>query len=353
MTSVITHPSAVERDAAVVRTWSSTVARRGHPSKPSPGVSAVLCTHRRPASVQRFLRTVATQSRRPDELLVVDASPGDETERIVAGEHTRCPVAYWRVAGPLRGLTRQRNFALARVAHDLVAFFDDDVVLDEHCLAELERAHRLADDIVGIGCFAEPFTPPTRLWKIRRVLGIVPHLRPGSYTTSGMSIPWRFHEPTDRLVEGDWLPGCAMMVKTRTARQLLFDESLTGYGQGEDLDFSLRLRTRGRLAVAGAARCLHLHEPAGRPDALKLGQMEISNRYRIWRRHHRAPTRGASWRFAYAWSVDTLMLVRDVLRPGRARDGWRRIAGRVIGACRVLLSRADRDLDRPGDVAAL
>ncbi|HXH25934.1 MAG TPA: methyltransferase domain-containing protein [Vicinamibacterales bacterium] len=336
---------AVAEAGPVVAPENDVIARRPTPGPAPtagllPGISIVLCTYRRPSSVARFLDSVAGQTRRPDELLVVDASPDAETERVVAAGGAGCRVEYWRVSGPLRGLTRQRNFGLRHVSRELVAFFDDDVVLEPRCLEELERAHRSSEEIVGVGCFAETFTPPTLLWKVRRALGMVPHLRPGSYTPGGISIPWRFLAPTDRLVDGDWLPGCAMMVKTRAACRVLFDETLVGYAQGEDLDFSLRLRRFGRLAMAGAARCRHLHEPAGRPDALRLGQMEIWNRHRIWRRVYCTPSPLVRWRFAYAWSLDTVLLARDIIRRGRAREAIFRIAGRLLGASRILSSRA-------------
>lgn len=305
----------------------------------SRGVSLVLCTYRRAASVRRFLDSVVRQTRPVDELIVVDASPDAETEAVV-GDFARIPgLTYWRVEDPLRGLTRQRNFGLDMVTRDLVGFFDDDVVLDDRCLEHMERAHRTSKGLVGVGCFAEVPTKPTPLWRLRRLLGVVPHLRPGSYTRTGISVPWRFQGPTEGLVDGDWLPGCAMMIKTDVALKVRFDEGLVGYGQGEDLDFSLRLRQRGRIAMAGLAHCQHLHAPAGRPDAFKLGHMEICNRYVIWRRVHRNPRLTDRLAFAYAWSLDTLMLARDAVRPRDAANGIRRIAGRLLGASRVLTNR--------------
>jgi GT2 family glycosyltransferase len=323
----------------VVRHWNADAAAIAHAGR-RPGISIVLCTCQRPDSVRRFLESVAAQTRPVDEVLVVDASRDVETEAVVAAWRGAQRVWYSRVDDPLRGLTRQRNFGLEAVACDLVAFFDDDVVLAPTCIAEMERPHRASHDVAGVGCFAETWMPPTLLWRVRRVLGIVPNLRPGSYTRTGMSVPWRFHPPTTDLIEGDWLPGCAMMLKTSVASQVGFDEALTGYGQGEDLDFSLRLRERGRIVIAGAARCRHLHEASGRPDAFRLGQMEIWNRYRIWRRVHRDPRLADRMAFAYAWTLDTILLVRDTVRPNYAANGIRRIAGRVRGASRVLASRS-------------
>jgi GT2 family glycosyltransferase len=329
----------------VVQHWRSGALRPSilqafKPSTPTTGVSLVLCTYQRPDSVKRFLDSVSAQTRPVDELIVVDASRDDATEAVVAAWRGSRDVAYWRVDDPLRGLTRQRNFALEAVAYDLTAFFDDDVVLDPACIEEMDRAHRASPGIAGVGCFAETWMPPTRLWRLRRALRIVPDLRPGSYTRTGMSVPWRFHEPTDQVIEGDWLPGCAMLLKTDAARQVRFDEALKGYGQGEDLDFSLRLGSQGRIAMVGAAHCEHLHAPAGRPNAFRLGQMEILNRHLIWRRVHRRPRVLDRLSFGYAWTLDTMLLVRDAVRPRYAVNGIRRIAGRVIGASRVLTNRS-------------
>lgn len=325
-------------DGSVVTHWSTVPARADAAAgRLAPGVSTILCTYERPDSAMRFLVSLAGQTRRPDEVLVIDASRSDTTEQLLGSQNLPLRLTYWRVTGRLRGLTRQRNFGLKHVAHDLVAFFDDDVVLETDCLEELERAHRRFVDVAGIGCFVEPCGEPTRLWRLRRALRIVPHLQAGRYTESGMSIPWQFRTPGTQLVDGDWLPGCAMMVKTDLGSRLLFDEELTGYAQGEDLDFSLRLRRHGRVALLETARCQHLHEPAGRPDAFKLGEMEIVNRHRIWRRQHSPPSLRARWWFMYAWSLDTVLLIRGVLNVRRTADVTRRLAGRAVGAARVVM----------------
>src|SRR5262249_37892577 len=157
---------------------------------------------------------------------------------------------------------------------DLVAFFDDDILLLPDCLREMERVHRAAgDQVVGVGAFMQhpQGAPRRRLWYIRRLLGMLPDLRPGRYHRSGISVPWLFLEPTNDIVEGDWLPGCAMMWKTAVAREAGFYEGFDGYARSEDLDFSLRVRGKGKLVMAGAARVIHMLEPHGRPGPFRLG----------------------------------------------------------------------------------
>ncbi len=303
----------------------------------------VVCTYRRPESVRTFLDSLATQDRRPDAVFIVDASPDDMTAQTVKSwqvEPHANSLHYWHVDREQKGLTRQRNFALRRVPTDLVAFFDDDVVLSPNCVGEMERIHRLREDVVGVGCFGRSDSVPAPvLWRVRRLLRIVPALQPGKYYRSGMAVPWDFDDRTEDLVEGDWLPGFGMMWKTAIARQAGFNDKFAGYAQGEDLDFSLRLRRHGKLVIARRAELRHLPDPAGRPNPYRVGYMEIYNRYQIHRRGLPDRTaRDVMW-FVYAWTLDTLMLSRHLLWPSRALSAVRQIAGRLRAAHDVLRGR--------------
>jgi GT2 family glycosyltransferase len=281
------------------------------------------------------LESVANQRRRPDEILIIDGSPDAETEELLRNDahllETAPRLLYYRVSEARRGLTRQRNFALSRVGYDLVAFLDDDVVLEPSCLAEMEGAHRLlGDHVVGVGALiANDVREPSLLWWVRRRLRIVGDLKPGTYARSGLSIPW-FAGRVEGLAEGDWLPGCAMMWKTAPARDVGFYEGFAGYAQGEDLDFSLRARRCGALVMASRARVQHLHEALGRPDHFRLGYMTIYNRYQIHRRGlPERNWRDVSW-FVYAWTLDSLMLCRNLLFPKRWVPTFRHFAGRLV-----------------------
>lgn len=306
------------------------------------GCSVAICTYRRPASLSRFLDSLAAQDRRPARLVVVDASPVDETEKMLRAredlDRLADSVFYFRVREPLIGLTRQRNFAARWVDTDLLAFFDDDIVLEPGCLAELERAHRvLGSDLAGAAAFIDaPRHRSRAIWWLRVALRLVSNLRPGTYCRSGMSITWDFLPPGNAWTEGQWLPGGATMWKTAVVRQLGFYEGFRGYCQAEDLEFSLRAARKGKLVLAGAARVLHLHEPSARPNEFQRGYMAIYNRYLIHRRTLEPRTwRDRAW-FCYAWTVDTLLLLRHLLVPRRVGPTFRQIAGRIKAACDLI-----------------
>lgn len=290
------------------------------------GVTVCICTYRRPGALVRALESVAGQEEAPLETIVVDGSPGDDTgdavERLLAGGTFPGTLRYLKVGGEQRGLTRQRNVALAATTTDLVAFFDDDVVLLPGALAAMARVHREHSPApAGVAAVIENelHAPPAK-WRLRRMLGAVPSLRAGQYARSGMSIPWNFLPRAAGVTAGDWLPGGATMWRTAAAAATGFDGSLTGYANGEDLEFSRRISVVGPLLMCPAARVHHLHEAGGRPDARHLGYTTVLNSWRI----HRG-LRGRSGldvaRFAYAHALELAFLAAGAIR---AADAGRR-----------------------------
>lgn len=313
-----------------------------------PGCTVVVCTYNRSASLDRFLGSLYGQPCQPDKVIVVDASSDTRTALMLAqnwGERLRSArLEYHNVPVEHRGLTRQRNFGLKLVGTDLVCFFDDDVVLVDDCLAQMQAVHRQGgDDIAGVGAYVglEPESP-RRLWRLRRALGIVSTLEPGRYDRGGMSTPWEYMHPSDGDRTGDWLPGCGAMWKTALAKELRYQESFEGYCQGEDLEFSLRARQRGRLVMCAKARLLHLHESSGRMNEFQLGYMAIHNRYWIHKSCLPSRRRGDVLRFVYTFAADTLMLVRHATRPRMITPILRHVAGRATAALDILFGRQRR-----------
>lgn len=299
------------------------------------GYAVAVCTRHRPDAVVRFVQSLAGQGAAPIQLIIVDASTDARTEHALRALPVlaRCAarVDYVRVTAELAGLTRQRNVALRWAAARLVAFFDDDVVLLPGALEEMARVHAaLGPAVAGVGVVIEnERAAPSALWRLRAALRIVPSLRPGSYAPSGMSVPWSFLHATTAVVDGDWLPGCAAMWRTEVARAVGFDAGFTGYGNGEDLDFSLRARAHGRLVVAGAARVLHLHAEGGRPDPERSAYDGARNLLRIHGTCGPVRRPGALAWFIYAYACDTALRLLTIARPGPLRARWQFVRGRM------------------------
>lgn len=90
----------------------------------TPTLSVVVCTHDRPADLERCLDALAALDELP-EVIVVDSASDPPCEELVAGYEGRLPGLVY-VYEPKPGLSRARNRGLALARAPVVAFVDDD-----------------------------------------------------------------------------------------------------------------------------------------------------------------------------------------------------------------------------------
>src|SRR5688572_22573693 len=121
--------SAADIASALARFTSETdpPALDTTPNDAWPAISVVVCTRDRPEELSRCLDSLAAMDYRPHEVLVVDNAPAtDATRRLVEG---RGGVVRYALE-PVPGLDHARNRAIACATGDVLAFTDDDVLVD-------------------------------------------------------------------------------------------------------------------------------------------------------------------------------------------------------------------------------
>lgn len=133
-----------------------------------PFVSVVVPTRERPDRLERCLRSILAMDYPGDryEVIVVDNIPtSNATFHVVRRlSHEWPQVRYARE--PLPGSASARNCGLRAAAGEIVAFADDDVVVDACWLTELVRAFAAADNV---GCVTGLILPmeletPAQVW---------------------------------------------------------------------------------------------------------------------------------------------------------------------------------------------
>ena len=107
-----------------------------------PPVSVVVATCGRPDAVERCVRSVLACEYPNAEIVVVENRPGSEaTREMLLSEFVGEPRLRY-VEEPRSGASRSRNAGLAVAEGDIVAFLDDDVVVDaawlDHCVQAFE-----------------------------------------------------------------------------------------------------------------------------------------------------------------------------------------------------------------------
>jgi predicted nucleotidyltransferase len=127
--------------------WDALGALNDAPDEQRLRVSAVIVTRDRPAHFARCLPTLLGQRRAPDELVVVDSSSNDDTASLVSRCAAPFPV---RLVRPSHGgVAAARNAGVDAAEHEIIAFVDDDVVLEPEWLEALEFSF-LRDPRIGI-----------------------------------------------------------------------------------------------------------------------------------------------------------------------------------------------------------
>ncbi|WP_082599867.1 glycosyltransferase family 2 protein [Nocardioides sp. Soil777] len=110
----------------------------------APGVSVVVATHDRPRELQRCLDSLLATHYPCLQVIVVDNAPSSSVTRDMV-QHDYPTVTY--VHEDVAGLARAHNRGLQHVAAPVVAFTDDDVVVDPSWVRSL--AAQFSSDRVG------------------------------------------------------------------------------------------------------------------------------------------------------------------------------------------------------------
>ncbi|MBL8214268.1 MAG: glycosyltransferase family 2 protein [Bryobacterales bacterium] len=257
--------------------------------------SLVVPTYRRPREIVRLLDALpglatGNSPELPREVVIVDGSPDRDVEDAVskwaAGRALPFTLCYVRCPA---GLTRQRNAGIDASTAPCVVFLDDDAIPCAGFFREICAVFDGDPDhcIGGVaGCVVNELNSPMSWrWRLRYWLGLAPSVEPMHYHPSGTSAPSSRLRPFLGVRPVDLLPGCCFALRRDVFSRHRFSAFFHGYSQGEDMEMSLRVGQDWYLVSCGDARAFHYPAPGGRPHAFSKGQMEVRNRYFIWKRH--------------------------------------------------------------------
>jgi glycosyltransferase involved in cell wall biosynthesis len=108
-------------------------------------------------------------ARRPDEILVVV----DQNPALEASVASWLPCSARLLRSPAPGISASRNAGLRAARSDIVAFVDDDAVVEPDWLHRLLQQFRDADDVLGVGGAVVPQWETTGRWLPEELLWVV------------------------------------------------------------------------------------------------------------------------------------------------------------------------------------
>lgn len=309
----------------------------------------------RPNSVFELLKSIQLQSLFPNEILIIDGSTNSETEEVIK-DISIDKLHYFKVLPQYRGLTKQRNFGLDKVSttSEVIAFLDDDTVLNPDYFKELIKTFCNDATITGVGGVAINENG----WKlvdslvnynkhhfvlsdgyvykegqrnvVRNYLGLQSNLPPGRMPvfshgkTCGFPLNGKTHEV-------DLLVGMSFAFRKIVFDSIRFSPYFEGYGLYEDADFSIRALQFGKNVINTKVQLNHFHHPSGRPNQYKYGKMVVRNGWYVWRVKNPKPTFKASIKWHSITILLTLIRFSNTFTTANRKEVLTESLGRMVG----------------------
>ena len=245
-------------------------------------ISAIIATVGRPEMLRRCLDSLARQTVRVSEVVVVHCGDDAETRSVCEDPCWCFEVRYFH--HPERNCARQRNFAIARARYDNLLLLDDDVEIDPHWTEELFKPI-WSDPKVGatMGRLVnQPLASPTFFWRVYRILlhGRDKGFQPGKLI--GAALPNGFPTTLEEPVPCEWIGGGASALRREAFESVGgFASFFTGSSPGEDLDLGYRLSRKWRVFYVPSARCVHHQAASGREQSDQHQYLSMRARFGI------------------------------------------------------------------------
>jgi GT2 family glycosyltransferase len=197
-------------------------------------ISIIIITRNRPFLLRHCLQHVMEQPHRNKEIIVVDSSTNNESERVVA----QFPeIICLRLHGQHNNMPQARNVGIAASSGDIIAFIDDDSMVRPGWLHALLNAYQ--DERVGAagGRVIRRPEPYCDQQSGQPQLYVKP---------SGIVIAKDTDLPSQGKIDVDHLIGCNMSFRRRALEQVGgFDPTYTLTNLREETDLCVRVRKAG------------------------------------------------------------------------------------------------------------
>jgi GT2 family glycosyltransferase len=237
-----------------------------------PAYSVVIATFERAQDLRDALASLAAQTHLPAQVVVVDSSRDEESEKVCASA-TGLSLTYERAREP--SAAKQRNQGAERVTTELIAFSDDDSILPPETCAKLAAV--FTDETVGgVAARLEGPSRPVPKGLLRAYYRLQAGYEHPTYGAQlfGPAINCypSYTEAAGELIPAQWLSSTCVFYRTALFQREKFP-SFAGYSSMEDVHLSARIGKTHRLFF-------HASAPFEHRDATSQ-----------WKRNHRALAR--------------------------------------------------------------
>lgn len=307
--------------------------------------SVIICTLEWRQTLDECLRSLLKQEPWAKEIILVHGGENVDEMEVRLCQSLSSSTIQPMIISSKPGLIRQRNSGIEAATGDVVFFFDDDVVLSENYIREVMLVYE-NDNVGEVGGVQGTATqlPATRVLVsiAQRIFLLSRFSGGGRMQRSGYpALLGPCHSPTEVEV----FSGCMMSFRRKVLYKFRFDDALTEFWYGDDMDISFMISRRYKLIQVPNATLVHNSSPYKGERRRNLARMKHKNRLYLFRKHLNPSL--LDW-ICYAWAdMGELFYSLALIVVGRGSDQF---FGIVYGYRDLIISRGNHsgpnELDR-------
>ena len=269
--------------------------------------TVAVVTLNRPECVRRLMVSLLAQTRRPDEIIIVNNGECDRTATIVhelSDSFSRSNVTLYHLEREDTNLPAGRNAALSEASGEIICYLDDDTIAAESWLDGIYRGYRLEEEVVGVGGPSIAIDENCSLTVEIRGDSVNLNRLNRYGEAQDMSRKWIPPEP----VRTDLFQGSNMSFRTDRLREIGgFDPGYQGYPLFEDTDVMAKFWKRNETLmyhpdalvyherVAHGEKNVHYNYWYAR-NSVRFRRQNYPERFRrsllrllLWKQYHPSP----------------------------------------------------------------
>lgn len=234
-------------------------------------ITAVIPTRNRPQDLAKAVESVFLQKRIPDEFMIIDQSPNNESKDAVFAliEKYKFTQINYIHDTSITGLVHAKQVATKKTTNDIICFLEDDVTLEPEYIEQIELGFMNNPQMLGCsGVITNPFAQPP-------AYNFIFHFfHRGIFLDKRLKVYGKYEGWGHPLVLSDKLSGGVSAWKMEIFKEVSF-EANNGFFMLEDIDFSTNVAKKfgQRLYINPNARLEHHWSPVNR-DLMAVRQQK-------------------------------------------------------------------------------
>lgn len=291
------------------------------------GFAVIVPTRNRPSLLVELLRNLEASTLKPSIVLVVDSSDDSHVQEI-SSKNLNLEV----IRTTIKSAAQQRNIGIDHIFEkyeklgvSFISFLDDDVRVPTNYFEQITLLFQSHRDAVGISGFAKSESNSVgKRSRLSDFFGITG--KPGELTKAVVNIsPYGI----DKLKEVDWLIGCSTW-RRNSIESVRFEKDFWGHSIFEDVIFSVRVKSQGKLLFNPNIVLEHLLESENEGCQIEHYRDWMKNRYRIF--EYSIPKLSKFW----FWILTLVLLIDSLFRSIWSVKHFKKLIGLSKGSIAIL-----------------